>query len=66
MQETLMLTSLTLLSDLQNTVASRQKLEGQRQENLGVQKVSILLTIYELPRSMRANYFGGIRKHWRR
>lgn len=28
-------------TDLQNTVASRQKLEGQRQENLGVQKVSI-------------------------
>ncbi|RFU75254.1 prefoldin beta subunit [Trichoderma arundinaceum] len=27
-----------LQQDLQNTVASRQKLEGQRQENLGVQK----------------------------
>lgn len=26
--------------DLQSSVASRQKLEGQRQENLGVQKVS--------------------------
>ncbi|KAH6605791.1 prefoldin subunit 6 [Trichoderma cornu-damae] len=27
-----------LQQDLQNTVASRQKLESQRQENLGVQK----------------------------
>lgn len=40
-----MLTSFTLLVDLQNTVTSRQKLEGQRQENLGVQQVSILLAI---------------------
>jgi hypothetical protein len=55
-----MLISLDLLSDLQNTVASRQKLEGQRQENLGVQRVSSLLTIFELPRSMKANYSGGI------
>jgi chaperonin cofactor prefoldin len=48
MPEALMLISLTLLPDLQNTVASRQKLEGQRQENLGVQKVRFLLTISEL------------------
>ena len=31
--------------DLQNTVSSRQKLEGQLQENLGVQKV---IAAYEL------------------
>lgn len=61
-----MLIPLTLLLDLQNTVASRQKLEGQRQENLGVQKVSILLATFELPNGMKANYSGGIRKYWRR
>lgn len=61
-----MLISLTLLLDLQNTVASRQKLEGQRQENLGVQKVSILLTTFERPKGMKANCSGGIRKYWRR
>ncbi len=29
----------TRLAELQDTVASRQKLEGQKQENVGVQKV---------------------------
>ncbi|KJZ77641.1 hypothetical protein HIM_02818 [Hirsutella minnesotensis 3608] len=40
-----------LQQDLQNHVASRQKLEGQRQENLGVQKEFDKLgdeTIYKL------------------
>lgn len=33
-------TANTALAELQDTVASRQKLEGQKQENLGVQKVA--------------------------
>jgi hypothetical protein len=44
MPNVLLLTTYTF-SDLQDTVTSRQKLEGQRQENLGVQKVSIPLTL---------------------
>ncbi|KAL9483738.1 hypothetical protein ACSS6W_002527 [Trichoderma asperelloides] len=44
-----------LQQDLQNTVASRQKLEGQRQENLGVQKVSTLCSVDLLTKSVKAN-----------
>lgn len=36
-------------------MASRQKLEGQRQENLGVQKVSILCSVDLPTRSVKAN-----------
>ena len=35
-------TRLTCGADLQSSVASRQKLEGQRQENLGVQKAGFV------------------------
>jgi len=34
-------TRLTLPTDLQEAVASRQKLEAQKQENLGVQSVRL-------------------------